>query len=232
MLVAALAISAQNRTFRWQDELCTYEGTYNAGKVSLAQLKNTLELSRPGSYSLTRDSTVWKFEDIARLDVAALDFEFKKQNAELKALDVATTPYWQEFKARKLRELEQVYQLERVTMRGYKDPAALLEYKGAPACTTRFAQPIVAGGDALINAWRLVNEDSRTKNSDPDRLKRIFESQMRSPDRLRFALLEVMAFGWSNCANDLIEYVAYDETPAMEFRKLFSKVRTIRCDEP
>ena len=232
LITAALAATAQTRTFRWQDELCTYEGTYNASKVSLAQLRNTLKLARPGSYSLERNATVWKFEDIARLDVAALDAEFKTKTAELTALQVAATPYWQEFKSKKLRELEQVYRLERTTMRGYKDHAALLEYKAAPVCTARFARPIVDGGDALLAAWREVNEESRTKNADPERLKRIFEGQLRSPDRLHFALLEVMTFGWSNCANDLIEYVVYDETPVAEYKKLFSKVRTIRCDEP
>ena len=81
-------------------------------------------------------------------------------------------------------------------------------------------------------AWREVNEESRTKNADPERLKRIFESQMRSPDRMRYALLEVMTFGWSNCANELIEYVVHDETPPEEYKKLFTKVRTIKCDEP
>ena len=233
LLIAGLIpVDAQVRTFRWQDELCTYEGTYNASKISLVTLKNTLKLARPESYSLDRNSTVWKYEDIAKLDVAALDAEFGAKNAELKKLQIAATPYWQEFKEKKLRELEQVHRLERTTMRGYKDPSTLLEYTAAPACTTRFARPIIAGGDTLIDAWRGVNEESRTKNADPGRLKRIFENQLRSPDRLKFALLEVMSFGWSNCANGLIEYIVYDETPAAEYKKLFSKVRTIRCDEP
>lgn len=232
LLFAAVTAAAQSRNFRWQDELCTYQGTYNAGKVSLLRLQNTLKLARPGSYSLSRDSTVWKYEDIARIDIDALDREYNKTAAELKALDVVQTSYWLEFKARKLAELEQVYRLERITMRGYKDPKALLEYDGAPACKTKFAKPMIEGGDALIDSWRSVNEDSRAKNSDPERLKRIFENQLRSPERLRFALLEVMAFGWSNCANDLIEYVLYDGTPEAEFKKLFTRVRTISCDEP
>jgi len=232
MLTAITAASAQTRNFRWQDELCSYEGTYNAAKISLSQLKNTLKLARPGSYSLDRNSTVWKFEDIDRLDVAGLDLEFKTKVAELRSLEVAAIPYWQEFKSKKLRELEQVYRLERVTMRGYRDPSALLDYAAAPACTTRFARPIIAGGDTLLAAWRQVNEESRTKNADPERLKRIFENQLRSPDRLRYALLEVMTFGWSNCANALIEYVVHDETPVEQYKKLFTKVRTLKCDEP
>ncbi len=232
LITAALAVSGQTRTFRWQDELCTYEGTYNSGKVSLTQVKNTLELSRPGAFSLDRNSTVWKYEDIGLLNVSLIDAEYKSKAARLRALEIASTPYWKEFKAKKVRELEQVYTLERTTMQGYKDPSALLEYTRAPACTTRFARPIVTGGDALIAAWRGVNEESRTKNADPERLKRIFDNQFRSPDRLKFAFLEVMAFGWSNCANELIEYIVQDETPALEYKKLFTKVRTIRCEEP
>ncbi len=232
LLLAAIAVTAQTRTFRWQDELCTYDGTYNAGKVSVVQLRNTLKLARPGSYSLETNTTVWNFEDIAKIDLKSLDLEFQRKSAELKALDIAAAPYWQDFRKKKLREMEQVYKLERTTMRAYREPAALLEYRDAPTCTAKFAEPIIAGGDELLKTWLLVNEDSRSKNSDPERLKRIFDNQLRSPDKFRFALLEVMAFGWSNCANELIEYINYDGTPEREFKKLFTKTRTIRCEEP
>lgn len=232
LIFSAIGIAAQTRTFRWQDELCTYEGTYAGSKTPLTKLQNTLKLSRPGSYTLDRNVVVWSHEDIARIDIRTLDNEYSRKLAELKALDIVSSSYWQDFKHRKQRELEQVYSLERTTMRAYREPAALFEYTGAPACVARYAGPINAGGDALLNVWRSVNEESRIKNSDPERLRRIFESQYKSPDRMRFALVEVMNFGWSNCANALIRYVDYDGTPEREFKKLFSKVRTLRCEEP
>jgi hypothetical protein len=57
---------------------------------------------------------------------------------------------------------------------------------------------------------------------------------MASPDRLKFARVEVMSFGWWNCANEFIKYDQGDNGPAREreFRKLFMRVRNLGCDEP
>lgn len=63
-------------------------------------------------------------------------------------------------------------------------------------------------------------------------MQRIFEEQYASPDRMKFALVEVMTFGWWNCANKAIKYVDYDGSQEREFRKLFIRVKTISCDEP
>lgn len=232
IILAALTASAQTRTFRWDDELCQYTGTYDAKKITLAALQNTLKLSRPGSYSLETNSTVWKFSDIAELDIAALDSEYAQKSAELKALDIVHGPYWEALKQKKLLELDQVYRLNQTTMRAYRDQRILLEYKDAPACTTKYANPLISGGDDLLKAWRTVNEDSRQKNADPERLRKIFEDQFSSENKMRFALIDVMTFGWSNCANALIDYVSYDGTHEQEFKKLFKRTKTLSCDEP
>lgn len=233
ILFASLTVTAQMKTFTWQDELCTYRGTYDAKTVTLARLKNTLKLTTGDAYNLHQFNTVaWQYSEIAKLDVAAFDALYKRQSAELKALDIVRTQYFDDLRAAKLREMDFVYRLNRTTMLAYKDPKALLGYSEAPLCTTKFANPLIAGGDELLNAWRMVNEDSRKNNSDPERLRRSYEQQLKSPDKMNFALIEVMNFGWSNCANALIPYVEYDGTPEKEFKKLFKSVKKVRCDEP
>jgi hypothetical protein len=232
-LILAQTVIAQTRTYRWDDELCQYSATYDSKRFTPAQLANTLKLSQTaGSLSLSTNTVAWKFSDIAGLDLAALDREYARELAELKTLDIVRVPYWQTFRQRKIRELEQFYRLSRVTMLGYRNPSALLDYTGAPACTTRYARPLVSGGQDLLAVWRMVNEDSRKNNADPERIRRIYDEQLRSPERMHFALVEVMNFGWWNCANASIDHVPGDETPAREFRKLFKRTRTIRCDEP
>ena len=152
--------------------------------------------------------------------------------AKLKSADIVVTPFWQNLRARKLKELEQTYQLSRIEMLAFKDPRALREYKDATECSIKYAEPLIAGGKDLLDVWLSVNERSRKNNSDPDRIRRKFEEQLASNDRMQFAFIEVMGFGFHNCANALIDYVTYDEAPAREFKKLLKNVKTIRCDEP
>lgn len=233
LLFLTLTITAQTRTFRWDDELCRYSGTYDSKRFTAVQLKNTFDLAETaGLIPLSTDSTAFKYSDIAKLDVDALDREYAQRLSELKGLDIVPVPYWQKFRERKIRELHEFYRLERVTMLGYRDPKELLAYTRAPACTTKYAKPLISGGSDLLAAWKALNEEARKRNADPERVRRTYEERLRSPDRLQYAFIDIITFGWSNCANATIPYVRGDQTPSKEFRKLFKRTRTLHCDEP
>jgi hypothetical protein len=233
-LFSAVVIPAQLRTFRWNDVLCEFEGTYDSKKYTDAQLRSTMKLFEPGELRMEYNATVWKYEDIAKLDIAALDREFQQKTAAVKALNIVKVPYWENVRQAKLKEIEQIYRLSRVTMQAYAEPAALRGYTRAADCKTKYAESIIAGGDSLLKTWLEVNTESRRNNADPATVKRTFDEQNASPDRLNFALVETMSFGWWNCANAQIEYddAASDGRHETEFRKLFTRVREIGCDDP
>lgn len=234
LLVSGLAVNGQIRNFKWTDELCEYRGRYNAKKYSVAQLKNTLKLFSPGEFDISTDATVFKYEDIAGLSLAKLEEEYKTKSAALTKLDIVKSRYWEGLRQSKLREMQQRFMLSRLTIRAYGDPADAFaeKFTGAEQCYTQFAGPVTRGGPDLLAAWRRVNEESRAKNGDPARVKRTFEEQYASPDKMKYALVEVMTFGWWNCANQAIKYVNYDGSQEKQFKKLFSNVTTISCDEP
>lgn len=235
VLVASIGVDAQVRKFRWSTELCEFEGTYNSRKYTQTKLKNTQRLLSYAELRLgTTDATVWKYKDIAKLDVTKLDADYKQLISELESLDYVKNTYTNSVRLAKIAEAKQLYGLSRTTILAYTKPAAIRDYSGAAACKKMYGEPLIAGGEDLLTAWRKVNEDSRKKNADPNRLKDIFDDQMASPDRLKFALVETMSFGWWNCANNSIEYsdIGQSETREREFKKLFIRVRTIRCDEP
>src|SRR5690606_36422093 len=211
VIIAAGSIRAQTAEFRWEDELCEFTATYDPKRVSQRTIEDTLELYKSiGSIALDYSATVWKFEDIDELDPEALDREYREKRERIEKLQLAG-PYWEELRKSKLKELDQFYRLSYATIRGYREPSALQKYEGAEECKARYAEGIIAGGDRLIMTWEAVNIASRERNSDPARLKRIFDEQKASPDRLKFALVETMSFGWWNYVNDTIDHVSHDE---------------------
>jgi len=230
LILCQTAAFAQTKKFRWTTELCEFEGTYDAKKYTDAQLKNTVKLFALESFDIQTDATVWKYEEIKNLNVAALDKEYESKSTALKKLDIIKSAYWESLRMRKLKELKQVYELSRLTMLGYNEPAKLKEAAFAESCVVKYATPLIIGGDELLTIWREVNEDSRRKNGDPERIKKIFEAEYDSPDRYKFARVEVMSFGFWNCANALIEREEYDGTHEEEFEKLFKRTKTA-CGE-
>lgn len=226
---------AQIRTFKWTDELCEYSGTYDGKKYNEVKLRNTHRLLFGHDLQLgSVGATVWKYEDIAKQDPAAVEAKYKDLIDELEHFEYVSTPFTDAVLASKLRETRQLYQLIRTTMTAYHDPLVIRKYEGAEACKLNYGEPIIAGGDSLIAAWRKVNLDSQSKNAAPELLQKRWDEQNASPDRMKFALVETMSFGWWNCANQEIKYSSEEFGPRAdkEFKKLFIRVRTLRCDEP
>jgi hypothetical protein len=233
--ISFVSASAQVRTFKWFDELCEYSGTYNSKKYSEVKLRNTHRLLLGQDLRLDSvGATVWKYEDIAKLDAASLDTKYKDLIDDLEHFEYVSSPFTDAVLAARLKETRQLYQLVRTTMAAYTDPAVIRKYQGAEACKLNYGEPIIAGGDSLIAAWKKVNLESQGKNGDPGRLQRRWDEENASADRLKFALVETMSFGWWNCANQEIKYADEDfgSRADKEFKKLFIRVRTIRCDEP
>lgn len=227
--------SAQIRTFKWTDELCEYSGTYDSKKYSEVKLRNTHRLLLGHELMLSSvGATVWKYEDIAKLDPTEVETKYKDLIDELEHFEYVSTPFTDAVLAARLKETRQLYQLIRTTMSAYTDPTVIRKYQGADACKLNFGEPIIAGGESLIAAWKRVNLDSQSKNADPGRLQKRWDSENASPDRLKFALVETMSFGWWNCANQEIKYSSEEFGPRAdkEFKKLFIRARTIQCDEP
>ncbi|MDM7922519.1 MAG: hypothetical protein QUS14_09495 [Pyrinomonadaceae bacterium] len=234
VLFLCIVGAAQTATFKWSDMLCDYSATYDTKKHSAEQIRDTHKLYEMQGVPLQFSATVWKYEDIAKLDIDKLDVEYKAKREQLLALKLVKIPYWEKARAAKLKELDQVYELTRVSARAYTDPAVLRTYNGAESCKLKYAEPIIAGGEDLVKIWREVNLDSQAKNSDPARLQRRWDQENASPDRLKFALVETMSFGWWNCANGFIEYDPADGgvEREKEFKKIFTRVRTLACSEP
>src|SRR5687767_8719102 len=94
LLLLAVSVHAQPKSFRWSSELCEHVGTYDSKKYTEAQLRDTMKLMDYTMTSLTNYPHVWKWEDIEKLDVDALDAEYKVKMEKLKALNVVAVPYF------------------------------------------------------------------------------------------------------------------------------------------
>ena len=136
-MLSSLFIStsfAQIRTFKWTDELCEYSGTYDGKKYNEVKLRNTHRLLFGHDLQLESvGATVWKYEDIAKQDPAAVEAKYKDLIDELEHFEYVSTPFTDAVLASKLRETRQLYQLIRTTMTAYHDPLVIRKYEGHPA---------------------------------------------------------------------------------------------------
>ena len=224
-------VSAKMRRFVWEDEICTYEGWYDAARYSKKQLENTYRLWYSQDFELFARKGERQIDGRWEpFTLEWLDYQYGVKSAVLRGLNVVDTPYWQNVKRRKLLILEQRYRLERATFEAVREPLVLRRTAFAEACLAKYAEPLIAGGDSLLRIWREENESQRKKSAYEDDMRRLFEERMASADRLKYAREEVLRDGWWECVASKIGSSDDEGIMHRNFRKLFKRVRRMGCD--
>lgn len=229
----APAVLAQPATFEWQDPFCLYRGSYDSSKVSEARLRDTRTLIDFGmGLPLDTDQAVFDVSDLGKLDVDKLDAEYRTVRKKLESLKPVDNAYFRDLKERHLNTLDASYRLKRITLLAHSKPITLYYGNNHEECFSQWGRPVIEGGEALLEAWRRLTDEQKKKNASPDGVEARYRSRYDSPQRDKWALVEVLGFGWWNCVNESIPYVENDGTAEEEFKKLFTKVEDVECDEP
>jgi hypothetical protein len=235
LLPPAKAVRDSVQTFTWQDEVCTYTGTYAAGTYTRQQLHDTHQLV----HDFVATTTVVPFsiqhytDAFFRQAQLQLTHEHDSLARVVHDLHVIPTKFWQTIK--QLREAEQAesYALAQATLDGYFHPASWLTNRYAASCP-EYATALASTDTAVVLlAWRKLVDQQKLTNSAPKWLENEFVTRSASPERLAHAKAALMTFGWSNCTNaqrkypDSIAHYALNE----RFAKLFKRVQQTDCEE-
>ena len=221
------------QTFTWQDDVCENTGTFAVGAYTQRQLQDTHQLVI--GFPLT--TTVVPFQlnryNDAFFTAAArhLTHEHDSLVALLRGLQVVASPYWQNIKRLRELELAEEYALSHATLEGYFHPASWLSNAYYAPCA-EYATALASTDSAVVvSAWRKLVDAQKVNNGSPERLEAEFKAQLASPERMRYAKVALMTFGWGNCANDQRKYSGLtDNYPlSARFSKLFTHVEQTNC---
>lgn len=218
--------------YKWETPSCSISGTYDSSKYTEEELKATLDLCYrfDGSVLLMTDVHPFDITDIAKLNATALDEEYKQQQKVFNR-PVVKTEFMEKLRKDKIKELDEEYELKKITIEAYNNPKILLKSKYASKCNEYAAALTAEDTTKLFDAWtKIVDEQAKT-NGSPESLKAEHKTQKESADKLAYAKKYVMTYGWWNCANENIFRVEADGKSAEAFEKLFTNVKR-ECDEP
>ena len=225
----------QKKTFKWSDQTCEYESTYDVRKYTENQLKNSYSITYNYTYQITQTPSVFEPEDLTSLNPDSLDREYNTKISQLQTLDLPKTAYWNELKKSIIIELEQTYQLSRIAYQGYINPVYLKNWHYNDACLKKHADALIAGKDNLLNDWYELTTILVKNNCCPDRVWEKYEEQYKSANRSDYAKVYVTTFGWWNCAINHIERSDNkfnDTIKEQQFLNLFINTEKKDCDEP
>lgn len=214
---------AQTNKFEFDDGFCAYVGTYSMQKYTQTELRNTYNHLVNSTYIHT-ESTAWKIQDIPKLSIVELEAECKTRLDQLDSLDIVDTEFWENARKSRLREISETCELKALTIIAYTYPDTLLAFSQNDSLSSFYRTALINGGDQLLEAWRVLNEARKRNNASPEKLQARFDAQFNSSQKMAYAQLEVIMFGWFNSANSLIYRDPPPEDLWTEFEKLFIRI--------
>jgi hypothetical protein len=217
---------SQLNKFKWTFDDATYEGTYDKSKINQEKLKNTFKLGLSDYFDIQYSLLSIKISDLNNLNTKSIDKEYLLKSNELRNLIIVNTPYWNNYKKNKLIELNQTYTIKKYLLRGFQNPKLLRNLKLGNDCKNKYLPALISGGSNLLILWKeIINEQIKISGM-PKRLQNEYNIQYSSPDKYKYARIEVMIFGLSICFNKYIHYTNNIDNN-LNFKKLFLKVNII-----
>jgi hypothetical protein len=215
--------------FTWNTELCAVKGTYDPQKYSLERIENTYKLWTD-DWTLETQAVASTPEEVSRLSVEKLTAEYDAVQADLVKLTPVSGAYWQSVKTQKLSALDAEFKFKKVAIMAYSAPEVLLQ-GASPECKVYTEALVHADTALMLHTWARLVDEQKARNGLPEQLAADYERKLNSSDKLKYAQIELMAFGWWNCVNKRIPYVVRDEQMEKAFNKLFVRTES-QCDEP
>lgn len=219
--------------FNFGTELCDNKGYFDSNKYSRKELEDTYKLWFELSSSLLDTPFVHNLKDLHEIRnnkdqiLAKLDKDFTEKKNQIMNLKVVNIPYWQDIKRKSYEALVQSYEMEKIQIMAYSDPSILLKNN---ACSN-YSKALNSTDEQMFAEWKKLRESMSKNNSDPQRIINQFNEQLNSADKRDYAIIDLITFGWGNCANDKVQRVSHDEKMNNEFNALFIKIDS-ECDEP
>jgi hypothetical protein len=215
-------------TYSWDSEMCHYTGRYNPRRYSKEALDNAYQLLY-GSAMLTTNTSVFRPEDVNKLHLDSLTAEYTRNLRQYRTMRLLPQPLWQKLRQQSLQELEDDYRAKKLYIEAFADPAVLLADPMSANCQ-RYIQGLAAHRDSLVlRDWQRFVEEQKQRNG-YDTYSERYNREFNSPDRLLYAKIDLLTFGWWNCMNASIRRVQPTEKMFDEFTRLFTDVKT-ECED-
>ncbi|GAB3999919.1 hypothetical protein GCM10028807_51520 [Spirosoma daeguense] len=216
-------------TYKWSTEQCEYESTYDPWRYTESQLAATSALWLDSWY-IESFFIAGIPDDIQQLNLDTLHQDYLRTKEKLKKLTVVDVPYWKKLKEQRLQSLESEYQLKKLAINAYKNPALLRQTIYDKAAEPYVDALISGDSTSLLSDWKQLHEDQKKTSGLPEQLEHEFKNKYNRTDRVAMAQVELMQ-GWWRFVTQPVPYATPDQQMEKEFKALFLTTKA-SCMEP
>lgn len=227
--------SAHGATFSWEDELCANTISYDPKKYDEERLRNTVHLLfGPSDFDRPDYPAPFAPKDIERISLENVEQQCKTALETANRLKFIPLGGIEDYRRAKIAEVKDTCDRDFAEVRGFKDPSALRQYRPAVPECSHFIDALEGKTD-LGTAFHESVLQTCARNRSPDQCAQRDFQNAQKPDGVAWMRLQLMTFGWRNCANSIRNAEAQKlEQLRAELEKQFHHRFKVskKCDEP
>jgi len=217
-------------SFEWQSDMCFNKGYYLSSKYTEKEIKDTHDLWMKAVQLFSTNTTAFRPESIDQLDTLKLIKEYNEIANFLNNCKPVDTPFWNDLVASEKKVKEKEFYLEKLKMQAYENPSVLLVNKYSKPDCDKYLNALTSDDEQLLlDTWMQWAKEKAIKDNNSMLIGRT-EENYQSPQRLIYARIDLITFGWWNCMNQYIDRADYTKLQN-EFDKMFIRVER-DCEEP
>lgn len=224
--------------YTYQTFNCDNTGYFDPGKYKKEEIDGVNKLLYQFSSGLFDNHTVFKLSDLddvrknKNIYLQQLEKQYQEKKKELYDIQVINLPEWKKLHQETIQTFENEYQLKKEDLIAYSDPASLKNSKYYSTCKEYIDAVSSPDKQKMYTVWKNFAEAKSKENSNPQLVMDKFKAQFNDPRKDDYALIQLIGFGFYNCANGSFRPDPNDEGTLYEkFDKVFTKLKA-DCDEP
>jgi hypothetical protein len=224
--------------YSYQTFNCDNKGYFDPRKYKKEEIDGSFKLLYTVSGVSFDNHTVFKLSDLEDIRknkntyLQQLDRQYQEKKKELYDLKVINLPEWKKLHQETIRSFEGEYQLKKEELNAYSDPASLKSSKFYNICKEYINAASSPDKQKMYAVWKNFAEAKSKNNADPQSVMTRFNNQLNSAQKDDYARIDLIGFGFHNCANNSFRSEPDEEVTLYEkFDKIFTKLEQ-DCDEP
>lgn len=245
-LILSVATWGQKKTpktnnlvlYSYQTFNCDNKGYFDPGKYKKEEIDGVNKLLYQFNSGLFDNHTVFKLSDLEdvrknkNIYLQQLEKQYQEKKKELYGIQVINLPEWKKLHQETIQTFENEYQLKKEDLIAYSDPASLKNSKFYNTCKEYIDAVASPDKQKMYTVWKNFVEAKSKDNANPQLVIDKFKAQFNDPKKDDYALIQLIGFGFYNCANGSFRPDPNDEgTLYQKFDKIFTKLKQ-DCDEP
>ncbi|GEN72727.1 hypothetical protein [Chryseobacterium lathyri] len=224
--------------YPYQTFNCDNKGYFDPGKYKKEEIDGIYKLLYQFNSGLFDNHAVFKLSDLEdvrknkNIYLQQLEKQYQEKKSQLYNLKVINLPEWKKLHQETIQTFENEYQLKKEELIAYSDPASLKNSKYYDTCKQYIDAVSSPDKQKMYTVWKNFVEAKSKDNADPQSVIDRFKAQFNDPKKDDYALIQLIGFGFYNCANGSFRPDPNDEVALYEkFDKIFTKLKQ-DCDEP